>query len=276
MGEREEARLAVHETGGRGQPTIVLLHGVGMTGAMWADLMAAFPEYHCLAPDLPGHGASRAAPWRSRADTAARMAALIEERAAGRAHLVGLSLGASVAIELLATRSDLLDRVVVDGCGALSSPLVGPMKLGVAAISPFLRFAAVARLIGQAFAIRPGPDLDDFVTDIRATDAGSFRRAFADANDTGITPGLLAAPCPTLFVAGERELRHVRASNRLLAERMPDAEARVVPGAGHGWGATQRPELHRAMVQAWLTGDRLPAELVPDTVTSHRPVEMPV
>ncbi len=275
-GEREEAGLAVHETGGRGQPTILLLHGVGMTGAMWVDLMAALPAYHCLAPDLPGHGASRAVRWRSRADTAARIAALIEERASsGRAHVVGLSLGASLAIELLATRPDLLRRVVVDGCGAVSSPLVGPMKVGVAAISPFLRFAAVARVIGQTFGIRPGPGLDDFVAHIRAADAGSFRRAFADANDTRITPGLLAAPCPTLFVAGERELRHVRASNRLLAERMPHAEARVVPGAGHGWGATQRPDLHHAMVRAWLSGDPLPAELLPETVATPRSVEVP-
>jgi pimeloyl-ACP methyl ester carboxylesterase len=251
--------LTVHEQGYRGNATIVFLHGVGNTGAMWRDLMAALPGYHCLAPDMPGHGGSRLTLWRSRADTAERVAALIERRASGgRAHVVGLSLGGSVALELLATRPELLDHVVVDGCAALSSVVIGPMKLGVAAISPLLRFAAVARLVGRAFGVEPGSALENFVDQIQAADSRSFRRAFADANDTRITPAMLAAACPTLFVAGERELRHVRTSNRLLAELMPCALARFVPGAGHGWGASQYPELHRRLVTAWLENRSLP------------------
>ena len=84
----------------------MLLHGVGNNGSMWSDLMAALPDYHCLAPDLPGHGASRSLRWRRRADTAELVASLIEaEATGGRAHVVGLSLGGSVALELLATRS---------------------------------------------------------------------------------------------------------------------------------------------------------------------------
>jgi pimeloyl-ACP methyl ester carboxylesterase len=234
---------------------------------MWADLMAGLADYHCLAPDLPGHGGSRAIAWKSRAESAGLVAGLIEERAAGgTAHVVGLSLGGSIALELLATRPALLDRVIVDGCGVIPGPITGPMKIGVSVISPFLRFAPVARLIGRAFGVTPGKALDAFVAQIQAADARSFRRAFADANDTRLTPRLLAAPCPTLLVAGERELKQVRASNRLLAERMPHAEARMMPGASHGWGPAQFPEIHLRMVEAWIGGRPLPAELVPDTV----------
>jgi pimeloyl-ACP methyl ester carboxylesterase len=129
------------------------------------------------------------------AGQAARLVAeLIEERAAGgRAHVVGLSLGGSIALELLATRPDLLDHVIVDGCGALHSPIAGPMKVAVSAISPFLRFAPVARLIGRAFGVTPGEGLEAFVAQMQAVDARSFRRAFADANDMRVTPRLLAA-----------------------------------------------------------------------------------
>jgi pimeloyl-ACP methyl ester carboxylesterase len=272
----EQAELAVHETGTPGSPTILFLHGVGNTGAMWRDVMAALTDFHCLAPDLPGHGASRSIGWRSRPDTARRMAALIEGQATGgRAHVVGLSLGASVAIELLATRPDVLNRVLVDGCSALPSRLAGPMKLGVAAISPFLHFEKVARLIGRAFGVAAGPGLDEFVAQIRAVDAASFRHAFADANDVRITPGLVSAPCPTLFVAGEGELAHVRASNRLLAERMPTAEARMVPGGGHGWGAAQHQELYQAMIRAWLAAQPLPAGLAMETTERPSVAEVP-
>jgi pimeloyl-ACP methyl ester carboxylesterase len=259
--------LALRESGRHGRPTVVLLHGVGNNGSMWRDLMAGLPGYHCIAPDLPGHGDSRGIRWKNRAATAELVAALIQSEAtAGRAHVVGLSLGGSVALELLATRPDLLDHVVVDGCAAVRSPLAGPMNIGVSVISPFLRFTLVARLIGRTFGVKPGDGLDLFVAQMQTVDARSFRRAFADANDMRITPALLAAPCPTLLVAGERELKHVRASNRLLAGRMPRAEARMVPGANHGWGPAQHPALHRKTVAAWLADQRLPTELAAETV----------
>lgn len=172
--------------------------------------------------------------------------------------------GGSVALELRATRPSLLDHVIVDGCAALPSRVVGPMTLGVSAISPFLLFATVSRLIGRAFGVTAGPGLDAFVTQMQAADPGSYRRSFADANATRISAGLLSAPCPTLLVAGERELGHVRASNRLLATSMPTAEARVMPGANHGWGPAQYPDVHRRMIAAWVEGRELPAELLLD------------
>ena len=258
--------LKIRESGKPGQATVVLLHGVGNDGSMWAELMAALADYHCLAPDLPGHGESREIRWESRPTTARLVAEVITERAThGRAHVVGLSLGGSVALELLATRSRLLDRVIVDGCAAVRSPLIGPMKVGVSAISPFLRFAPVARLIGRTFGVEPGQPLQAFVTQMQAADPRSFRRAFADANDMRITASLLAGPCPTLLVAGERELKHVRGSNRLLADRMPRAEAWMMPAANHGWGPAQYPAVYERMVDAWLSGRPLPPELLPET-----------
>ena len=144
------------------------------------------------------------------------------------------------------------------------------MTLGVSAISPLLRFATVSRLIGRAFGVTAGPGLDDFVAQMQAVDPGSFRRSFADANATRISAGLLSAPCPTLFVAGERELGHVRASNRLLAGSMPVAEARVMPGANHGWGPAQYPDVHRRMLVAWVEGRELPTELLEDVDEAPR------
>jgi hypothetical protein len=42
---------------------------------------------------------------------------------------------------------------------------------------------------------------------------------------------------------------------------MPNAQARMVPGAKHGWGPAQRPDLHRRMVIAWIEDQPLPEEL---------------
>ena len=63
--------------------------------------MDALPEFQCLAPDLPGHGRSAGITWASRRDAADRIIEVIEALPGRRAHVVGLSLGGSVALEIL-------------------------------------------------------------------------------------------------------------------------------------------------------------------------------
>jgi pimeloyl-ACP methyl ester carboxylesterase len=104
----------------------VFLHADGASGGMWDQHMGRFAGYHCLAPDLPGHGRSSHLPWSSLEDTTQQVVGLIEGRIpARRAHVVGLSLGGVVAHTLLAQRPELLDRVVIDGAGVLPSRGLG-------------------------------------------------------------------------------------------------------------------------------------------------------
>ena len=91
-------QLYVHESGTPGSAAIVFLHGDAATGGMWEQHIERLAGYHCLAPDLPGHGRSNHLPWISLDDTAQQVAGLIHDRIpARRAHLVALSLGGAVA-----------------------------------------------------------------------------------------------------------------------------------------------------------------------------------
>lgn len=253
--------LYLHETGERGAPAVVFLQGTAVSGRMWRDHMARLPEYHCLAPDLPGFGRSNHVRWRSHGETALRIAELIETRVPARkAHVVGLSLGGGVAHTLLATRPDVLDRVIIDGAGVLPWRGQAPFLVGLATVSPFLHTRPVIRAMSRAV----GGLSDADVQDIRVASRRAFLRGWAQANAMRLTRAEVEAPCPTLLVAGEKETV-VRPSNAALAALMPDAVAYYVPGTGHGWLAT-KPELHIAMVRAWLTGDELPEGLAREHV----------
>jgi pimeloyl-ACP methyl ester carboxylesterase len=260
-------KLYVHESGTPGSAAIVLLHGDAATGGMWDQHLRQLVGYHCLAPDLPGHGRSNHLPWTSLDDTAQQVAALIEDRIpARRAHLVGLSLGGAVAHSLLAQRPELLDRVVIDGCGlvdVLPARGVGLWKLGFALAAPFIHRGPVIGLFARMVGVAPS-DREQFAVDLRAVSPAAFRRAFAEGNNIRISRAELSAACPTLLVAGEREQRAIRAANAALAALMPHAEARFAPRRGHAWLAVD-PELHVRMVQAWLSGQELPAELAAET-----------
>lgn len=265
------ASLFARESGAREAATILFLHGVGNTGQMWRRHMDALPAFHCLAPDLPGHGASAAVPWTSRVDAADRVIALIEALPGRKASLVGLSLGGSVALEILGRRPEVLDHVVIDGCAATRSRIAPLMKAAVAVVSPLIRRRSVGRLVATGVGVREKAGIADLLDQLSQVDPGSFRRAFADAQDVPITPTLAAARCPTLLVAGERELANVRASNRLIASLMPHAASRVMPGVGHGWLGS-KPEVHVAMVRAWICDEPLPPDLLPETA---RPAPRP-
>ena len=39
--------------------SILFLHGGGVGGWMWEKQVEALSNYHCIIPDLPGHGGSR-------------------------------------------------------------------------------------------------------------------------------------------------------------------------------------------------------------------------
>jgi pimeloyl-ACP methyl ester carboxylesterase len=65
--------------------------------------MARLPAFHCLAPDFPGCGMSHRLSWTSMTDAADVVADLIATRVrAGRAHIVGISLGGALATGLVA------------------------------------------------------------------------------------------------------------------------------------------------------------------------------
>lgn len=264
--EGDHTDLYVRQHGPEGARPVVFLHGVGNTGAMWDRHAAAMPGYHCLAPDLPGHGRSRGLPWTSRAETARLVIELLEDL--GRpAALVGLSLGGSVTFGVLERRPDLVDRAIVDGCAAVGTPLAPLMKAGVRLVAPFVRRPAVARMIARSVGLRDAADIADLADQLRQVEPSSFARAFSDAQDVRISPSLLAATTSTLLVAGEKELAAVRRSNRELAHRMPSATARVMPDAPHGWLGSH-PDVHSAMVKAWIENADLPVELLPETEES--------
>jgi pimeloyl-ACP methyl ester carboxylesterase len=105
--------LHVREAGepGGGREPAVMVHGLGGAATNWTDLMGLLEDrLHSLAPDLPGFGWSPPPPhgdYSLRAHLAA-VVALVEATDRGPVHLLGNSLGGTVALVTAATRPDLV------------------------------------------------------------------------------------------------------------------------------------------------------------------------
>lgn len=103
-------------------PLVVLAHPLGMSQAVWDDIIPALlPRYRVLTWDLPGHGASQAASGAqiTPADLAAEALALAELAAAERFHFAGTSIGGVVGQQLIAEHSDRLLSATLTNTGAV-------------------------------------------------------------------------------------------------------------------------------------------------------------
>ncbi|WP_063737299.1 alpha/beta hydrolase [Streptomyces sp. RTd22] len=106
---------------------MLAIHGVSSTSRLWTWLHDAAPWATLIAPDLPGRGltparAARPSSARAHADG---LAALLDALGIETAHVVGMSLGGFVAVELAARHAARVRSVtLVDG--GLPLPAVLP------------------------------------------------------------------------------------------------------------------------------------------------------
>jgi pimeloyl-ACP methyl ester carboxylesterase len=99
---------------GSGEP-LVLIHGLGSSGADWAlQVPALEKEFRIIIPDLPGSGHS--APLRqacSIGGLAASLWALCDHLGSPRINIVGFSLGGAVGLEMALMRPDAVRRLAL-------------------------------------------------------------------------------------------------------------------------------------------------------------------
>ncbi|UCG82396.1 MAG: alpha/beta hydrolase [Dehalococcoidia bacterium] len=252
--------LQIHESGEVRNPMIVFLHGVGASGLMWeSHLNALSLNYHCIAPDLPGHGGSNKFEWSSMDEITEYVYNLIGRYPHKKAHVVGLSLGASVTINLLSKHGKVVDHAIVDGAGVIPIRAMKLIKLAVSALSPFIHNSLVIKIIASSLGIsREG--FEGFMRDMKTVSPASFRRAFSQANEMTLPDGMDKVASRTLFVAGETEAKETRESNMKLAQLMVSASYCIAPKLGHGWLA-RALDMHVEMTKAWIEDRNLPSSL---------------
>lgn len=221
--------------------TLLLLHGGGVASWMWRPLIEHLGEgWIAIAPDLPGHGANAAEPYRSHDETVDALISLIGERATGPVSVVGFSLGAQLAVLLASRRPDLVERVTVISAQAKPSswPTATLALLGMAA--PLARNERFARAQAKELFVPPAL-FAEYFENSQAISKETLLAAVGENIRFTVPEAWGSFPGEALILVGERERRIMHESARLLAESRPGDELEIVEGCGHGI-PLQRPE----------------------------------
>src|SRR6266508_4893232 len=108
-------RLHIVDTGNPDGPPIVWLGSLGSSTAMWDPQIAEFADRHqCLLIDHPGHGSSPPPHRPLTIDSlGADVLATLDDADIDHAHVVGLSLGAMIAMALATNHPERIDRLAL-------------------------------------------------------------------------------------------------------------------------------------------------------------------
>jgi pimeloyl-ACP methyl ester carboxylesterase len=250
--------LYVREAGPVDAPTIVFLHGGGLSSAMWQPQLERLPDFHCLAPDLPEQGKSANIGPFTFADASRRVADVIRERVLnGRGHLVGLSIGGAVAVRLLRETPEVIDHAMISGTATrLNAVLAALVRVN----EPFMRFMSPdqqANLMLRQFHI-PQAYRSLVLEGVRACKP-EVNTHFGQELAKIELPHEVQAP--VLVAVGQKETLFAKRAARQLSQDIKGAKGVIVPGVGHAWNL-EAPDLFTETVRAWVTDAPLPQELV--------------
>lgn len=255
--------LFVRESGQVDAPAVVFLHGGIVSGWSWDPVVAQLQHYRCLVPDLPQYGKSFEQGPFNMTQAAQAIAELIRSQSRqGRAHVVGFSLGAQVAVQLMATQPDLVDRAVLSGTFINTAPGVGVTRrlVGVLARTAWFRWLAINRHWHRDD-VSPLPRGADYLEDARLNSGAHLAHIVEASAGFTLPEGVRESRSPTLFLSGGKESILVRRWAAVLARSMPNGIDRVADGVRHDW-PHNHPELFARTVDSWLSETPLPPEIV--------------
>lgn len=228
-----------HEEMGQGEP-LLLVHGLSASRRWWAKNVPGLAErFRVYSIDLIGFGESRDRHPFILSEAAGYLVAWMDRLEIGQASLVGHSMGGFIAVELAADYPQRVEHLV----------------LVDAAVLPFAR-GHLRHALGLTRALRYTPIrfLPVLARDAYRCGPATLWRAARELLTTDIRPKLNHVDARTLVVWGEHDTVVPLEIGRRLTGYLPNAELKVVPGAGHNpmW---DRPEAFNRLVCDFLDPD---------------------
>jgi pimeloyl-ACP methyl ester carboxylesterase len=221
-------------------PTVIFLHGASFDRTVW-NLQTRYFAYHgfgVLAVDLPGHGRSAGSPLNAIDDFVSWLFTTMDAAGVQKAHIVGHSLGALIALGAAAKDPERLSGISLVGM-AYPMPVGDPLLVPAEANDDVVTERLVSWSFGQAAAqggnTVPGLWMTGIGTRVveRTDDGVLFADLTACNKYDGGDDAAAAVRCPVQFVLGSKDMMTPLRSAKAFAAKFDNPAVEVIPDAGH-------------------------------------------
>jgi pimeloyl-ACP methyl ester carboxylesterase len=244
---------------GHGHP-VILIHGVGMAGSIWAPQIAALStDFDVVAYDMLGHGGSSRPPADARlSDYSDQLLSLVEALGLERPNIVGHSMGSLVALEFALNHPARLSsvtalnavycrtaeqrRAVLNRAEALEG--VGDPGSSEGTITRWFGEPVPPAMTEQADLVR------SLLTSVDPLGYARTYRLFAQS-DEAHKGRLRELAVPALFMTGEFDPNSSPAMSKAMAKAAPLGRCDIIPGVRHMMAVTDPDEVN-IRLQAFL------------------------
>jgi pimeloyl-ACP methyl ester carboxylesterase len=243
--------------GDRNLPVIVMLHGGGLS--WWSltgivELMKG--AYHVVTPVIDGHGEDGDTGFMSIEDSAEKLIRHIDSEYEGEVHTIcGLSLGAQIALEVLARRQNIAKYAVIES--ALVHPIKGVVALTVPTYKLFYGLVKqkwFSKMQAKTLFV-PEDMFQQYYEDSLRISKESLINITISNGNYAVKDTLSHTNAKVLILVGEKELGLMKRSAETLHQAIPQSELVRLPEMGHGEisliHAAEYVELLRTLFAGW-------------------------
>ncbi len=230
--------------------SLVLIPGLLCNQALWSSQVAGLSRFADIAvADV------------TRQETISEMASAVLEAAPEHFSLAGFSLGSQVALEIMSTSSNRVQRLALLSAthGGLLPPVENAIRHAIETIEQ-------GGFDSYLEAVYP-----TYISPARANDR-RLKRCFLEmaqavGQDAGLRqmrallamkgpfPNLGRIDCPTVLISGRDDHRTTPSAHEVLAQEIPGSELVIIDDAAH-FTPLERPNIVTALLERWISRQR--------------------
>lgn len=240
-------------------PTLLFLHGIGGNSRNWSAQLAHFaPRYRAAAWDARGYGETggEVRSFEQFADDAAAVIGGL----GGPAHVVGLSMGGRIALDLVKRHPRTVRSLTLADTSAGARETAAPERVAAflaLRLKPLEEEGKTPADIAEAIVAEiAGPNIAPHAREALLDSHRRLHRQGYIAAMRAVTaftsfPAFEAIGVPTLVITGSEDRIAPPAHAQLMAERIPGARFVAIAGAGH-ISNVEAPEAFNAALDSFL------------------------
>ena len=242
------------ETENNSLPTIILLHGGGLSWWSLEPIITLLSEeYHVVTPIIDGHGENADETFISIEDSAHKLLTYIDTHHGGKVFaLGGLSIGAQIVTELLSLRDDIAEYAIIES--ALVYPIKGTALLTVPTYKVFfglIKMRWFAKLQAKTLCV-PDSMFEQYYNESITMTKQSLINMTLSNGSYELKSTISNTKAKVIIMVGSKEISIMRKSSKRLKEAIVGSELNILPNMGHGEISLSHPELYVELVNKFI------------------------